>query len=75
MNKYNMTDMGQLKWYLGMNIKRHENGDYTIDQTKYLKEKIDAFNITGGASTPLKLNFQDSLQSTMEMYPFHIDQQ
>tara|TARA_B110000037_G_C17122776_1_gene506603 strand:- start:2707 stop:5415 length:2709 start_codon:yes stop_codon:yes gene_type:complete len=35
--------LGPLEWFLGIKVQQHENGDYSIDQSKYIKDLLDRF--------------------------------
>jgi hypothetical protein len=61
--RFKMTDLGKLSWYLGTRILRHENGDYSMDQSRYIENKLKQYMITGGAATPLDQNFQELLEN------------
>jgi hypothetical protein len=50
-SRFKMTDMGKLNWYLGTRITPHANGDYSMEQTKYLEQKLDQYKIPRAAAT------------------------
>jgi len=58
--KFKMTQGGLMSWYLGMRVQFHENGDISMDQDQYLKEKVEEYRELLGdkvASTPLPVNY------------------
>ena len=58
--KFKMEPGGLMSWYLGMQVKFHENGDITMDQDQYLKEKFDEYKSLLGPnprSTPFPQNY------------------
>jgi hypothetical protein len=65
-NRFQMTDTGKLNWYLGTRITQHANGDYSMDQSKYLEQKLKQYKITGGAATPLDQNFAELLDNATD---------
>jgi hypothetical protein len=55
-----------MNWYLGMRVKFHDNGDITMDQDQYLKEKVEEYSSivgNGSASTPLPQNYLQLVQN------------
>ena len=55
-----MDPGGLMNWYLGMRVKFHENGDISMDQDQYLKEKVEEYSSLLGkknSSTPLPQNY------------------
>eukprot|EP00253_Pinus_taeda_P023320 PITA_23320 len=63
--EFEMTDMGLLKYFLGMEVEQNEN-EIFISQAKYVNEVLERFNMqdSKAAITPkvmgLKLNKEDS---------------
>ena len=58
--KFKMEPGGLMEWYLGMRVQFHDNGDITMDQDQYLKEKVEEYKELLGekiASTPLPANY------------------
>ena len=48
----------------GINVEFHKNGSITMDQNRYLQEKLEEFKDeigAGGAATPLPANYQSML--------------
>ena len=46
-SRFKMTDLGELKWFLGMEIKRdYDNSTLTINQTKYINDAAEKFDVT-----------------------------
>ena len=35
--------LGKLDWFLGIKVDRYANGDYTLNQSKYIKDLLDRF--------------------------------
>ncbi len=42
-SKYAITDIGDLKWILQMNVTRMENGDIILDQRNYVEQLVNKF--------------------------------
>ena len=64
-DKYQMTDLGKLSWFLGMKIS--QSGDcstVSIDQSKYIEDVASKFGVTDGTkySTPMDENLKLSRQ-------------
>jgi len=69
-SRFKMTDLGKLRWYLGMRIKYH-NDRITLDQEQYTTKVLERFNmsnakpqstpIVAGADVHLVLNKEDKL--------------
>jgi hypothetical protein len=38
--EFGMDDGGELNWYLGIAIERHNDGSIEIQQNQYLKDKF-----------------------------------
>jgi hypothetical protein len=58
---FKMTDEGKLEWYLGIAFDKREDGVETMDQSQYLKNKLNKFEKfigPGGASTLLSPNYK-----------------
>jgi hypothetical protein len=61
---FEITEGGPLEWYLGIAFDTKEDGSVTLDQTQYLKDKLEKYNDIigkGGASTPIPPNYQKLL--------------
>ena len=41
--KFDGAHLGRLDWFLGIKVDQHENGDYSIHQSKYIKDLLDKF--------------------------------
>lgn len=53
--KYELTDIGDLKWYLGMEINRLEDDSVVLTQTKYIRDLLHRHGMEDckAASTPM----------------------
>lgn len=60
---FKMKDMGAASNCVGLRITRHENGDISLDQSTYIKQILDRFNMTecNPISTPSDTNIKLSL--------------
>ncbi len=46
MNRYKMKDLGDVKWLLGMRVRRNrEKKEILLDQQQYIAKKVDEFNM------------------------------
>jgi hypothetical protein len=62
---FNITEGGILEWYLGVSFDQLMDKTIVLNQTQYLKDKLEEFSEfigSGGASTPLPLDVQVRLQ-------------
>ena len=41
--RFDGKHIGALEWFLGIKVDRHANGDYSINQSKYIKDLLDRF--------------------------------
>src|ERR1043165_6121952 len=41
-----MKDLGNLRYYLGIQFERDENGIFLLHQKGYIERKLDKFNLT-----------------------------
>ena len=55
--EFKMIDLGEAKFLLGIEIRRHKNGDVFLVQERYARDVIGRFNMEGckPVSTPLDL--------------------
>ena len=63
--EFSITQGGPLEWYLGISIQKLLDGRITLDQTLYLRQKLEEFKDfipSGGISHPLPCNYQKLLQ-------------
>ena len=61
--RFKMTDLGLLTWYLGMHFTQTDEG-IAIDQSQYIAQKLSTFNFSKWTvATPLLVNFQDLLDN------------
>ena len=44
-DKFQMDDRGELKWFLGIDFQRLENGNYQMSQERYAKAILKRFNM------------------------------
>ena len=54
--EFKMKDLGEAKFLMGIEIRRHENGDVLLVEEKYALDVINRFNMEGykPVSTPLE---------------------
>ena len=67
--EFSITQGGPLEWYLGISIQKLLDGRITLDQTLYLKQKLEEFNDfipSGGISHPLPHDYQKLLQEAQK---------
>ena len=59
---YNIKDLGEVKFLLGLEIRRQQNGDIFLCQEKYGKKLLDKFGMRecNSVSTPLKIGVKFS---------------
>ena len=52
---YKCTDLGALKWFLGMEVNRDPEGSITLNQTQYISKVLERFGMSdcNAAKTPL----------------------
>jgi hypothetical protein len=63
--EFGMEDGGELSWYLGIGIERHNDGSYEIQQNQYLKDKCKEYVRyidKNGCSNPLPTDFLQILE-------------
>ncbi|KAK1627611.1 hypothetical protein QYE76_001926 [Lolium multiflorum] len=67
-NRFEMSMMGELKYFLGFEIKQMAQGTF-INQAKYLQDMLNRFDMKGakGIGTPMHLKCQLSLDETGKM--------
>ena len=56
MSKFEMTDLGELNWYLGMKVTRNpKSGTIYLDQSQYIQKVLEKFSMTEAkpANTPM----------------------
>ena len=71
--EFGITQGGILDWYLGISIQKLSDGRITLDQTMYLKQKLEEFKefiIQGGVSSPLPQNYQRIIQDAEKEEPY-----
>ena len=57
-NRYKMSDLGLLTWYLGMHFSQTSDGIY-IDQSQYVASKLTQYGINEwGCAKSLEKEFQ-----------------
>jgi len=62
---FGITEGGNLEWYLGISFSQQNDYSIILDQTQYVKQKLEEFQEfigKGGVSTPLPINYQKLLQ-------------
>jgi hypothetical protein len=63
---FGISEGGKLEWYLGISFSQQNDYSIILDQTQYIKQKLEEFQEfigKGGVSTPLPINYQKLLQS------------
>ena len=63
-NRFEISEGGDLEWYLGMAINKREDGAITLDQTVYINQKLEEFKeyMDGSKhSSPLPKEYQSML--------------
>ena len=55
--EFEMKDLGEAKYLLGIEIRRQKNGDIFITQERYARDVVERFGMTGckSVSTPLEM--------------------
>ncbi|GKA53115.1 retrovirus-related pol polyprotein from transposon TNT 1-94 [Tanacetum coccineum] len=68
MNMFDMTDLGELKYFLGLEIVQNKT-EIFMSQKKYIEDTLKKFNMSGCkmASTPMNLNEKFSVNDETEM--------
>src|SRR6218665_843587 len=61
----NIKNLGDLKYYLGIQFERHENGIFLLHQKGYIERKLDKFNLTD--SRPSNISVDPSYQKRQEV--------
>ncbi len=62
---FQMTEGGILEWYLGVGFHQLPDKSIILDQSQYIKQKLEEFQDyigKGGVSTPLPLDYQKCLE-------------
>lgn len=56
-NQFCITDLGDLICYLGIQIRRNEEGDFFINQSEYIKKVLENMRISDskGSTTPIQV--------------------
>ena len=71
---FHMDDRGELKWFLGIDFQRLDNGNYVMSQERYLESILDRFSTTEckATSTPAELNLhlQPRENDKVPTFPF-----
>ena len=62
--EYEVKDLGEVSYYLGINIQRTKDGNYALDQENKINEIIEKFNLSDSkpCETPMEpgyLNLED----------------
>ncbi|XP_067947685.1 uncharacterized protein [Watersipora subatra] len=67
-----MDDRGELKWFLGIDFKRTEDGNYNMNQERYAEAILKRFNLTDAktASTPPEKSIQLQKTTNQEYQAF-----
>ena len=54
--------LGELEWFLGVKVNRESNGDFTINQRKYINDLLDRFSVREVSRGTLIHPFLDGCQ-------------
>src|SRR6218665_2508517 len=52
----NIKNLGDLKYYLGIQFERDENGIFLLHQKGYIERKLDKFNLTDSRPSNIPVN-------------------
>jgi hypothetical protein len=61
----NMKNLGNLRYYLGIQFERDENGNFLLHQKGYIERKLDKFNLTD--SKPSNIPVDPGYQKRQEV--------
>ncbi|EPZ36131.1 hypothetical protein O9G_005796 [Rozella allomycis CSF55] len=64
---YNMKDMGEAKWILGMEITKTPEGTYSLSQVNYIEKLLQKFNMSEANSITLPM--EPNKQYSKDMCP------
>ena len=73
MAKFDMTDLGELKWFLGMKVTRDSNtGAIYLDQTQYILKTLEKFKMLDSkpAATPMTEHPENSETTELADVPY-----
>lgn len=54
--KFKVKDLGEAKHFLGIDIEKHEDGDYLISQPRYIEKIIEEANLEDAKESKIPLN-------------------
>jgi hypothetical protein len=65
-SEFQMADMGPVAWFLGMRIKRLQDGSYRLDQARYIEDLLQKFQASSAVpvSTPMEAGFINALRKS-----------
>ena len=71
---FHMDDRGELKWFLGIDFQRLDNGNYKMSQERYLETVLDRFSMTEckpvGTPAEINLHLQPRENDKVPNFPF-----
>ena len=71
---FHMDDRGELKWFLGIDFQRLDNGNYVMSQERYLEPILDRFSMSDckPVNTPAEINLhlQSRENDKIPNFPF-----
>ena len=69
-----MDDRGELKWFLGIDFQRSENGNYVMSQERYLEAVLGRFSVTEckpvATTAQINLHLQPRENDKLSNFPF-----
>jgi hypothetical protein len=70
-SEFQMADMGPVAWFLGMRIKRLQDGSYRLDQAHYIEDLLQKFQASSAVpvSTPMEAGFINTLRKSAAESP------
>ena len=65
---YTVSKIDEINYILGIRITKTTEGEYTMDQSKYIQNKLDEYNITGEKDNPYS-EISDNEKNNIEIDP------
>lgn len=65
--KFKIKNLGEIQNYLGLQIKRNENGDFAINQAEYILKVINDFGLANAkiSEVPINISYGKGAESEM----------
>lgn len=65
--KFEIQELGNIKYYLGIEVTKDDNGDYYLRQSKYIKKVINKFELKDAkiSSVPMETSYIRTRQDTI----------